>query len=324
MEKNQIHNMELKNSLGNAALGIILDNNIIKQSELTGLGLQFGYLFSTEEEQLEGLFKVVVSDRQMYFAVQKGSLMMVNINEEMYAATVNYMRENHPCIADNGLNESDIQKKRREKNNDFIRNNEITVSESLVSHKDDSEVVLKDKAAVCKRAMTCLLVIQIACDIGNDNYEEGLAYFKPMLEKFGLMDELNGKEKRILDGTYSMQDAIDMDWAYETYWSLCWCLGLVDDIKDAGDVCDCQAAIDFIRSCDTTDDFINKCELRSKEEILDMLDLYFRYQWAINDAKVKPTSETGDLDESIVIERRRGLEWIVSEEEDWYDLELWA
>lgn len=71
----------------------------------------------------------------------------------------------------------------------------------------------------------------------------------------------------------------------------------------------------------STEEFIRKCKLRSKEEILDMLDLYFRYNWAINDAKVNPTASIGALNPSVVIERRRGLEWIVTKDvEDWYDL----
>ena len=99
---------------------------------------------------------------------------------------------------------------------------------------------------------------------------------------------------------------------------------MVDDISDASEVCDCEKAIDIAKSCNSVDDLVQKSNLRSKEEILDMLDLYLRYNWAINDAKVNPETSTGDLDASIVIERRRGLEWVVSDIEDWYDLEMQA
>ena len=111
-----------------------------------------------------------------------------------------------------------------------------------------------------------------------------------------------------------------MDWAYEAFWALCWCLGFVRDISDASKICDCQKAIALIQGCGSVQNLVKKGKLRSKEEILDMLDLYFRYNWAINDAKVNPNASIGKLNPSIVIERRRGLEWVVSEVEDWYDL----
>ena len=324
MEKNQMFNYELKNSIGNAAVGIMLNQGLAKESELVNLSMEFGYLFLKDDGVLEGLLKVKLLDRVTYFAAQKGSLMLINIDEEKYNSVVAQMKEFHPCILENGPSETETQKNRREKNNKYISEHNITTADRIVSHIEDSEAMVKSQEDICKRAIACLLVVQIACDIGNGEYKEGLDYFKPIIEKFGLLDELNSKEKKIIDGTYEMQDAIDMDWAYEAYWSLCWCLGLVDDIKDAGDVCDCQAAIDFVMDCQTVDDLMKKCNMRSKEEILDMIDLYFRYQWAINEAKVNPKASVGNLNPSIVIERRRGLEWIVSEEDDWYDIDLWA
>ena len=193
-----------------------------------------------------------------------------------------------------------------------------------MTHWEDSMIILKDKETICKRAIACFFVTQIACDIGKGNYEEGLNYFKPMIERFGVMDQLNSIEKCIIDGTYSEQDAIDMDWAYESYWALCWCLGLVKDIRDASGVCDCQKAISFIMNCKTTEEFIKKCKMRGKEEILDMLDLYFRYHWAINEVKVHTETSIGNLNPSTVIERRRGLEWLVTDVDDWYDIDMQA
>ncbi|MBO6297347.1 MAG: DUF4272 domain-containing protein [Lachnospiraceae bacterium] len=324
MEINQIHNSELKESLANAALGVLMQNDLVKQDELEGLGYSVGYLFSLDDGQIEGLFKITVSGKDFPFAAQKGKLMMLNIDQSMYEQTVAYMEANHPCLSDDSLPETEMQKARREKNNAYIREQGIAVAEKLISFWEDEEVALKTKEEICMRAMACFFVIQIACDIGNGAYEESMEYFAPVIDKFGVTEAMNSKEKRILNGTYSMQDAIDMDWAYEAYWALCWCLGLVDDIRDAGNVCDCEKAIEIAKSCDSVEDLVQKSKLRSKEEILDMLDLYVRYNWAINEEKVNPEASTGDLDGSIVIERRRGLEWVVSEIADWYDLSMHA
>lgn len=324
MEINQIYNSELKEALVNTAIGVLVDNQLIEDEDFKGLGAEFGYIFSTEEGQIEALFKIYFSEKKLYFAAQKGKLMMVSITEDMFEQTVAYMKDNHPCLLSEELPETKLQKKRREKNNKILSKKKITIADKMMTRWEDSKIILKDKESICKRAIACFFVIQIACDIGNDNYAEGLNYFKPMIEKFGVMDQLNSKEKRIIDGTYSMQDVIDMDWAYESYWSLCWYLGLVKDISDASEVCDCQKAIDFIMNCKTIEEFSKKCKLRNKEDVLDMLDLYFRYNWAINDVKVNPESSIGNLNPSIVIERRRGLEWIITDVEDWYDIDMQA
>lgn len=322
MEINQAFNRELKEALVNTAIGVLMQNNLMTQEDFKGLGVSMGYLFTTEEQQVEGLFKISFSGQTHYFAAQKGKLMMVNINEEMFQQTVAYMEGGHPCLKNLELPETKKQKERREKNNRLVGKRGISVGEKVMTRWEDESVTLKETEAICKRAMACFYVIQIACDIGNNNYEEGLNYFKPILERLGVMDQLNSKEKRIIDGTYSMQDAIDMDWAYEAFWSLCWCLGLVKDISDASKVCDCDKAIGLMQSCNSVQDLVKKSKLRSKEEILDELDLYFRYNWAINDAKVNANASIGNLNPSIVIERRRGLEWVVTDEADWYDLTM--
>ena len=183
---------------------------------------------------------------------------------------------------------------------------------------------------MCKRAIASLLTIQIVYDINNDQYKESLDVVLPLLKKYGVDKDLNSKEKRIIDGSYNDQDLYDMDMEYESYWALCWCLGLVDDIKDGGTFCDCDKSINFVISSKSFDEFKNKCKLRSKEEILDMQDLYYRYHWLINQSKIDNTTKIGDLNPSIVIERRRALEWVISKgsdlysENDWYTRQLHA
>jgi len=323
MEVNQMFNRNLKEILVNTAIGVLEEKDMITEEDFKGLSVGIGYIFKTKEQQIEALFKLSFNDKEFYFAAQKGKLMIVDISASTYEQIVNRMKIDHPCLTNDELPETEVQKKRREKNNKIISDRGVTTSERLMTHWEDSEVQLKDMDTLCKRALASFFTIQIACDINNGNYEESIEYFKPMLEKFGLMDQLNSKEKRIVDGTYSRQDAIDMDWAYESYWAVCWCLGLVEDISDVSQICDCDQAIRFVRG-QTPEQFMEKCKLRDKEEILDILDLYFRYHWAINDSKVNPEASIDNINPSIILERRRGLEWVVSDEEDWYDLSMYA
>lgn len=213
---------------------------------------------------------------------------------------------------------------RRAKNNEFIKSQGIICNEDLPCVESSAEVRLKSFDKICERAVAALLIIQIGCDIGNDNYEESMEVIPGFLKKFGVEDKLNSKEKRLIDGTYEMQDAIDVVWEYEAYWSLVWALGLIedDDLTEAGEVCDGNIAIPLVSDCKDMADFKSRCKLRDIEDILDMLDLFYRYHWATVENRLHPEKEIADLNEEIVTERRRGLEWLVSEEEDWYDISL--
>lgn len=216
------------------------------------------------------------------------------------------------------------KKNRRMKNNKYLNSNGITFNEELLCCVNDEDVKIKSIDEICKRALASLLTIQIACDINNKNYKESLKHFSPLYKEFNVENCLNSKEQRIIDGTYTDQDLIDMDWEYEAYWSICWCLGLIGDIKNANVLCDCSKAISFVAKASSFEDFKNKCNLRTLDEILDMQDLYYRYNWAINDCNIHPNTVSSSLNYSNVKERRRGLEWIISSEKDWYDLRLFA
>jgi hypothetical protein len=104
--------------------------------------------------------------------------------------------------------------------------------------------------------------------------------------------------------------------------SISYALGLVDDIRDGGALCDCNFIIQTIASCKDVEDFKSKCKLRDIEEILDMLDLYYRYDWAVTEQRIKPETNIGCLIPSNVVERRRGLEWLISTEDDWFNISL--
>ena len=62
--------------------------------------------------------------------------------------------------------------------------------------------------------------------------------------------------------------------------------------------------------------------LRNVEKILDMLDLFYCYHWACVEKQIRPETETGKLNPEVVVERRRGLEWLISEEQDWNEISL--
>ena len=326
MEINEINNSKLKQNIANTTIQVLLNNKLIVENQLPSFQMQFGYIFTKEDGLLEALIKTICDEKTFYFACQKGTLMLINIDENQYNETINYMKNNHSCLNNDSINETEKQKNRRQKNNQILTQQGISTNDNL--SYDESDVQIRNFDEICKRAIACLITIQVACDINNgkdiksEEYKENFDFINSLYKKYNVENCLNSKEKRIIKGTYSKQDAIDMVWAYESYWALCWCLSLVDDIKNGGEMCDCDKAISFVIDSNSYEDFKNKCKLRDIDEILDMKDLYYRYNWAINNKKVDSNTTIGNLDASNVIERRRGIEWVLSDIDDWYDIQL--
>ena len=213
-------------------------------------------------------------------------------------------------------------KERREKSNKLLKSMGIDYLEELPVIEDSNQVKLKSIDDICKRAIACLLSTQIACDIENDNYAESVDFFKDLFKKYNVDNCLLDKEKKLLNGNYTMQDAVDVEWTYECFWALIWALGIIPDIKDASSICDCNYCISLIQSSDTYEDFKSKCKLRDIEETLDMLDLYYRYNWATVEKQINENANIGSLNPEVVPERRRALEWLISDTYDWFDISL--
>lgn len=319
-EENLINDRESKNYVINLALRYLIHNKKIDNA--SNISLEFGYIYLSKSGKRESLFKVIKENNIYYFLLKNEfELTLMDLNEDEFNKEIERAKKEHKCLNDISLKESETERIRREKNNNIIKNKCIICSDLLLCNSENRN--LKDIDTLCKRAIASLLTIQVACDINNKkDVDYSIEVVNKLLEKYGVKDYLNSKEKRIMSKTYTEQDVIDMDWEYEAYWSLCWILGLVDDISDGGMTCDCDSAIRFVLSASSFEEFKSRCKLRNKEEILDMEDLYFRYEWAINERKVNPNTSIGNLNSSNVHERYRGLKWALSNEEDWYNISL--
>lgn len=220
-------------------------------------------------------------------------------------------------------NKAATPEERRKKNNEYIKSNGIACLESLPMIEASTSVKLKSMDAICRRAIACLLSIQLACDIEEQNdYGESRELFLNLLKNYNVENFLLEKEKRLFEDKYSPQDVIDVVWTYEAYWALIWVLGLIDDIKMPDTICDCRKAITLVGDCKDYEDFKSQCKIRNIEEILDMLDLYYRYHWACVEKRVQPNTNIGPLNPDVVVERRKGLEWVISDIEEWDEISL--
>lgn len=212
---------------------------------------------------------------------------------------------------------------RRQRSIDKISSMGIAYTYNLPLLESAEEVTLRTTDEICKRAAACLFTVQLACDISQENgYEESNEFFSGLLERYGVTDSLLPKEKRLFDNDFTKQDVADITWTYECYWALVWALGLIDDMDEPFGCCNCETAVRLLSECKDMDEFKRKCQLRDINEILDVLDLYYRYHWACVNKQIDPNTHISRLDPEVVTERRRGLEWLISDEYDWNDIPL--
>lgn len=214
-------------------------------------------------------------------------------------------------------------KRRRKRSNEIIKNMHIACLETLPVIPTSEEITLKKIDVICQRVIASIVAIQLACDIeSGQDYEISCHFFSELLETYGVTDKLLAKEKRLFTAQYTKQDVIDVIWTYETCWALLWALGLVTDMDIPNDVCDAEKAVRLISSCHDYTEFKQKVQLQNTEIILDMLDLYYRYHWACVEKRIHPETAIGELNPEVVLERRRGLEWLIVDTLDWNDISL--
>ena len=166
-------------------------------------------------------------------------------------------------------------------------------------------VRLRSAEEIARRAICCLITIQLACDIQNQqDVEDSRLFMTGLLDRFGTSTE---------------QDWVNMVWKYEAYWPLIWALGLVDSLTFPDQICDCQKAIEVVSTKATFDEFMKDVQLRPIDDLLDEADLIFRYDWACVDARIKGEPAPAGLNSEVVYERHWGLNWLIDADgqNDW-------
>ena len=323
-----IKNEQFEKSLIEASCNLLKECDLEKDANIDNVNVEFAYTIEIEDRGGEALLKLIKDNKEYVIALQKGSLKLIGIKEQNFGIVTDEQFNEAINSVMNYWNPIDTEKyyalahERKNRNNEYIMSQGIVCNTNLGLVEPSCYVKLKSLDEICIRAIVSFITIQIACDINHNMYEESMKVFKPILDKYDGYKYLNEKEKRIIDGTYTTQDAIDLDWAYEALQSLLYALSFVDDIKDASQLCDCDYIISLFKDWPTIEEFKQRAKLRDIEEILDTLDLYYRYNWAINEKRINPSANIGNLNPSNVIERRRGLEWLISDEDDWYDISL--
>ncbi|OPZ79066.1 MAG: hypothetical protein BWY78_00264 [Alphaproteobacteria bacterium ADurb.Bin438] len=181
-------------------------------------------------------------------------------------------------------------------------------------------IKLRSKEDIAKRAATLLIVSGYAGDVVNNNdIIASKEFFYENLRKYDLVGNLTEREEKFFINDIPLRnEALQLVWQYESCYALLWSLGLVNTLFFPDKTCSEGSISYLLAKCNSFDEFYQKTKLRNVNEILDEADLIYRYHWAIVDARLKRISPPAKLEEGVVLERHRALNWVINHNnEDW-------
>ena len=203
----------------------------------------------------------------------------------------------------------------KSRNTKLLRSNGIEVIEHLPYLDNPS---FRESEQIAKRMMVQLAIFQLYLEAPNQ-------IIKKWIEDNGLSDHLTSDEMRYLQSDYQdlpEQDQIDIYWYVEAIWTFAWIGGLHNKLTFNTGVEDSLASmIPKIEKNESAEVFIKKFKLRSRLEIFDMLDKFYRVHWFArnNDLTGK---ESDKVDLYTILERRKALEYTCYNEYEWDSISL--
>lgn len=176
------------------------------------------------------------------------------------------------------------------------------------------EEILRRAAAVFTACVRSEAITQGQDDDPQNTVQE---MTERMNKDYGVRSWLSEQERDYLDG--KLDDAASHNrfgWRYECCAVLLWALSLYE-LGEPNEICDASKLGALIWNNDF-DSLMKKAKLRSRDEILDMQDLIFRYDWACVDARIHETRVEA-VNSEIVYEWHYALNWLVGAEgiTDW-------
>ena len=198
--------------------------------------------------------------------------------------------------------------------------------ENMHTSISEARAVIPDKELIIKRA-AAIQMTGIASELYNEMQENAKEKIKEFLEifekQYGIKEVLTNEEKNYLEKyTDDVRINSEYNWRYECPPVLLWALSL-QELTDLSTICDVKGTIKYFLNNDL-ETLMNKAELRSKDEIMDMLDYLYRLNWSAVELRIRPENHNNKkfpYDESIIHFRRLALEWLVQPEKSIADVE---
>lgn len=176
---------------------------------------------------------------------------------------------------------------------------------------DDDFFTLQSREDVIKRAIALNLISRRADGESRD-------WLIKKLKQYKLTDTLTEQETIFNEDTAPDDYIVIMfSQRMEACWLLLWALGLIPNLSRPDNFANAERANEIIDTR-SIDQFMIEANLRPKREILDALDLHFRYHWAVVDAELYGKKPPTGLRPDVVYQRHYALNWLTQfRDQEW-------
>lgn len=185
----------------------------------------------------------------------------------------------------------------------FYDKMEVNISEKDVKIRKKWEII---------RKVVAIVITRIAAQTFLEKKENMLKNLSDIIEifekKYQFKEFLTKREREFLENKKeNYQLNVEFYFRLETAQTLLWVLS-IDKLPDLNNFSDLAEIIEILEN-ENLKSFARKCEIRSKIQILDVLDYMYRLNWA--NVEIKLNGYSRIVNESILYFTRLGLEWVV-------------
>ena len=185
----------------------------------------------------------------------------------------------------------------------FYDKMEVNISEKDVKIRKKWEII---------RKVVAIVITRIAAQTFLEKKENMLKNLSDIIEifekKYQFKEFLTKREREFLENKKeNYQLNVEFYFRLETAQTLLWVLS-IDKLPDLNNFSDLAEIIEILEN-ENLKSFARKCEIRSKNQILDALDYMYRLNWA--NVEIKLNGYSRIVNESILYFTRLGLEWVV-------------
>jgi hypothetical protein len=171
----------------------------------------------------------------------------------------------------------------------------------------DSDLELRHLETVIDRILVLHCVAAVAAGFDRRRIRAWLA-------QEGILGALTAEEERVVAGDVNKRNSIKL--LVESIWALAWAIGFVDDL-DFSSYCapTLVTLLPDLKTGERSAEFRRKAHLRTCEEVAEVLDLAYCLHWGIRQSSIDRNPSPLPVDDYVITERRRALEWLLSNAE---------
>lgn len=201
---------------------------------------------------------------------------------------------------------------RKAKSEVFLKARGIPINEALPVVELESSIRLRPVDEMVSRVLALCYVVLLG------QPDNGFA-LSVLQARYDAKNKLSPNERALADKRkLTPAEKHDVTWRYEAMAAVLWVLGYLDELPYPDNEIDAELLVNLI-SPHREKDLIGSAKPRRISQILDVIDLYYRFLWAIRDAEINKCPMPGQLHILVVFQRMYALNWVINYQNSSWD-----